>query len=96
MHALYSLYDALISINVPSDKAKAVVDAMERDMSTLLASKSDIAMLRQDLDGARMATKGDLAILRQDLDAARAATKSDIGMLRQDLDAARAATKSDI
>ena len=32
---LYSLYDALVSINVPSDKARAVVDAMERDMELL-------------------------------------------------------------
>ena len=30
---LYSLYDALVSISVPSEKARAVVDAMERDMS---------------------------------------------------------------
>ena len=27
MNALYSLYDALLSINVPADKARAVVDA---------------------------------------------------------------------
>ena len=37
----YSLYDALVSINVPSDKARAVVDAMERDMGTTLATKQD-------------------------------------------------------
>jgi tellurite resistance protein len=96
MNALYSLYDALVSINVPTDKAKAVVDAMERDMTTLLASKSDIAMLRQDLDGARVATKSDIAMLRQEADAARAATKSDIAMLRQDLDGGRLETKNDI
>ncbi len=40
MSYLYSLYDALVSINVPSDKARAVVDSMERDMLTQLASKS--------------------------------------------------------
>ena len=91
-----SLYDALVSINVPTDKAKAVVDAMERDMTTLLASKSDIAMLRQDLDGARVATKSDIAMLRQEADAARAATKSDLAMLRKDLDGARLEAKSDI
>ena len=96
MNALYSLYDALVSINVPTDKAKAVVDAMERDMTTLLASKSDIAMLRQDLDGARVATKSDIAMLRQEADAARAATKSDLAMLRKDLDGARLEAKSDI
>lgn len=46
MSYLYSLYDALVSINVPSDKARAVVDAMERDMLTQLATKSDIENLR--------------------------------------------------
>ena len=39
---LYSLYDALVSISVPSDKARAVVDAMERDMGTTLATKTDL------------------------------------------------------
>lgn len=46
MDYLYSLYDALISINVPNDKARAVVDAMERDMGTTLATKADIEVLR--------------------------------------------------
>jgi hypothetical protein len=34
MDYLYSLYGALVSISVPGDKARAVVDAMERDMGT--------------------------------------------------------------
>ena len=50
MDYLYSLYDALVSINVPSDKARAVVDAMERDMGTTLATKQDLEMLRQAMD----------------------------------------------
>jgi hypothetical protein len=58
---LYSLYDALVSINVPSDKARAVVDAMERDMGTTLATK-------QDLEFARLATKQDLELLRREMD----------------------------
>jgi hypothetical protein len=47
---LYSLYDALVSINVPNDKARAVVDAMERDMGTTLATKADLQTLRQELE----------------------------------------------
>ena len=90
-----SLYDALVSINVPTDKAKAVVDAMERDMTTL-ASKSDIAMLRQDVDGARAATKSDIAMLRQDLDGGRLETKNDIAMLRQDLETTRTLFSKDL
>lgn len=50
MDYLYSLYDALVSINVPSDKARAVVDAMERDMSTTLATKQDLQFLRQEME----------------------------------------------
>ncbi len=46
---LYSLYDALISINVPNDKARAVVDAMERDMATTIATKADLQLLKQEL-----------------------------------------------
>ena len=55
LNYLYSLYDALVSINVPSDKARAVVDAMERDMGTTLATK-------KDLDALSLATKKDLEI----------------------------------
>jgi hypothetical protein len=47
---LYSLYDALVSINVPSDKARAVVDAMEHDMGTTLATKQDLDVLRRDME----------------------------------------------
>lgn len=47
MEGLYSLYDALISINVPSDRARAVVTAMERDMDTTLATKADLKHLEE-------------------------------------------------
>ena len=59
---LYSLYDALVSIHVPNDKARAVVDAMERDMGATIATKSDLNLLRQEL-------KSDLNLLRQELTA---------------------------
>ena len=49
MEGLYSLYDALISINVPSDRARAVVTAMERDMDTKLATKADLKHLEEML-----------------------------------------------
>jgi hypothetical protein len=68
---LYSLYDALVSINVPNDKARAVVDAMERDMATTIATKADLQLLRQEL-------KADLQSFKQEL-------KTDIGDLRHEL-----------
>ncbi|MFJ3119608.1 hypothetical protein ACIPI6_24040 [Pseudomonas protegens] len=44
-----ALYQALISINVPEQKANAVIDALETDMLSRLATKSDITALRTDL-----------------------------------------------
>jgi hypothetical protein len=87
---LYSLYDALVSINVPSDKARAVVDAMERDMGTTLATKADLAQ-------QRLATKADLAELKSEVKAdiaeLRSEVKADIAELRAEL---RAELKADL
>ncbi len=82
MAYLYSLYDALVSISVPSDKARAVVDAMERDMGTTLATK-------QDLDLLRLATKQDIESLRQgmkqDIESLRQETRQECARVRQEL-----------
>ena len=61
MDYLYSLYDALVSINVPNDKARAVVDAMERDMATTIATKSDLQILRSELHQ-------ECALIRKDME----------------------------
>lgn len=61
MDYLYSLYDALIGINVPNEKARAVVDAMECDMGTMLATKSDLEPLRTEL-------RQECALFRKDLE----------------------------
>ena len=76
---LYSLYDALVSINVPNDKARAVVDAMERDMGTTIATKTDLQILRQELV-ASLASRDDLASVKADIGVLR----QEIGVLRQD------------
>ncbi|WP_248767856.1 hypothetical protein [Pseudomonas sp. MWU12-2345] len=44
-----ALYQALISINVTEQKANAVIDALETDMHSLLATKADIANLRTEI-----------------------------------------------
>ncbi len=41
----FTLYDALLSIDVPAPKARAVIDALEHDMGSTLATKQDIASL---------------------------------------------------
>jgi hypothetical protein len=81
---LYSLYDALVSINVPNDKARAVVDAMERDMGTTIATKADLQLLRE-------ATKSDFQMLRQELTFATSTLAT-----REELQVAKAELKADI
>lgn len=46
MGIVYSLYDALVSVKVPDEKAKAVIDALEREMMDKLATKADIEHLQ--------------------------------------------------
>ena len=46
----FALYDALVSIEVPSEKARAVIDALEHDMGSTLATKQDIQILKRDLE----------------------------------------------
>jgi hypothetical protein len=71
MNALYSLYDALVSINVPADKARAVVSAMEQDMTTVLATKADLSnaqlMLSQKIDSNRVLLEQRLELLRSSM-----------------------------
>lgn len=85
MNYLYSLYDALVSIQVPSDKARAVVDAMERDMTTALATKQDVAELRNHGDAQ-------YALLRQEIETLRVSVTKDIQSLRVEFMAMRDST----
>ncbi|ELQ08666.1 hypothetical protein LN426_24810 [Pseudomonas syringae] len=50
MKSSLALYQALISIDVPEDRATAVVDALESDMQTQLATKADIDNLESRLE----------------------------------------------
>ncbi len=74
MDYLYSLYDALVTINVPPNKARAVVDAMERDMSTTLATKSDLDLLRVEL-------RQELTLVRKDQESLATTFHKDLELL---------------
>ena len=56
MKTKLALYQALISINIPEQKANAVIEALESDMHSLMATKADLATLHAEL-------KADLAQL---------------------------------
>src|SRR5688572_8661957 len=82
----FSLYDALVGIDVPVEKARAVIDALERDMGATLATKTDIQLLKQEIEGATLATKTDIQLLRQEIEGARLAAKLEIDHLRKDVE----------
>lgn len=77
---LYSLYDALVSINVPNDKARAVVDAMERDMGTTIATKADLQMLRQELKSDIAGVAQEIVLVRKDMEIMSATLLSTISV----------------
>jgi uncharacterized membrane protein YheB (UPF0754 family) len=45
-----ALYNALAGIQIPHERARDVITAMQRDMLTSLATKSDLASLRELLE----------------------------------------------
>ena len=91
MELQITLYDALVSIDVPHDKAREVVRALERDMTTFGATKSDILPLHHD----GLVLKQDVKVLRADVrelkDDVRvlkidvAGLKEDVGVLKADV-----------
>lgn len=66
MGVLYSIYDALVSVNVPNDKARAVVDAMEQDLLARLVTKGDFS---SEMKVLRLETSSRFELLSKDLQA---------------------------
>ena len=71
MKAPVSLYDALIGVQVPGDKARAVADALESDMTSQLATRQDLELLRHDMEAAlaltRRNTEAGFALVREEM-----------------------------
>jgi hypothetical protein len=63
----YALYDALAGINVPHEKARAVGDALERDMTTTLAIKPELQLLRTEMHQEFALVRKDLEAIRRDM-----------------------------
>mgnify|MGYP003547385607 CR=1 FL=1 len=60
-------YDALVSINVPTDKAKAVIDAMEREMMDKVATMADLDQVRDLMSKELKAIEGEFKLVRQEI-----------------------------
>lgn len=83
MNALHSFYDALIGSGVAHDKARAVVEAFEMEMTSVLATKADIdhrfesvqsrldqrfVELQTQMDKRSSSVELQLALLRKDME----------------------------
>ncbi len=77
-----------MSVNIPADKARAVVAALEQEMTTTLATKSDLDHLRDELHATR-------DLLRQELHATRDALRSEIIAVGSSVDTLRDSLKQE-
>lgn len=85
MDYLYTLYDALVSISVPTDKARAVVEAMERDMGTTLATKNDLLLLDQKLLRIEQRLDSRCEAIEQRLEAVKHSLEKDMEVLKSSM-----------
>jgi len=61
MNTALAIYDALLQAGVADAPARRVVEALEQDMTTLLATKQDVLLVKQDF----VALRGDFLHLEQ-------------------------------
>jgi hypothetical protein len=99
LNSKLTLYDALVSINVPGDQARAVVEALEHEMYTALATKADLAhqaqLFSERLERLRLEIRADrledMATLRAEMRAMRDELRAEMHAGTQKLEAADAA-----
>ena len=80
-----SLYDALVSINVPKPQALAVVESLEQTMTSELTTKTDLQQLRDHTDREFVSVRADIQQLR-----------AEIRQLRADMDREFAAVRAEM
>lgn len=108
MNSKLTLYDALVSINVPGDQARAVVEALEHEMYTALATKADLAhqaqLFSERLERLRLEIRADrledMATLRAEIQAGDGslgeAIRAGDGSLRDEMRAMRDELRGEI
>jgi len=97
-------YRALTGINVPSDQAAAVVQALEQSMSSELTTKADLAVtkseLKAEMSELRTELKAEMSELRAELKAEmselRAELKAEMSDLRAELKAEMSELRADM
>ncbi len=65
-----------------SEQAEGLADAVAEAIQNDLATKTDIALVRADIEALRLSTKADITAVRTDVEALRLSTRTDIEALR--------------
>ena len=82
------------------EQAEGLADAVSEAIQNDLATKTDIAMVRTDIEALRLSTKADVEALRlstkTDVEALRLSTKADLREAELRLEARIEATKGEI
>ena len=88
------------AVGFTRQQAEALAEEQAKLIDERLATKSDIELIRHDIEALKQTTKADIEVLRQttkaDLEALRLATRADIETLRQTGRADLAEARSDI
>lgn len=97
MNSKLNLYDALLGANVPADRARAVVEALEHEMYTVLATKTDLAaqarLFDERLERLRAEIRADLA---REIDGLRLEAQAGDASLRQKMHALRGSLREEM
>lgn len=91
-----SLYDALVSINVPKPQALAVVESLEQTMTSELTTKTDLQQLRDHTDREFVLVRVDIQQLRADMNREFVDVRAEIQQLRTDMDREFVAVRAEI
>ena len=78
------------------EQAEVLANEQVNLLNSNLSTKTDIALIQQDIEALRQATKTDIALIHRDIEALRKETKADIALIQQDIEALRKETKADI
>lgn len=67
MKVYFAMYQALVSAGVHEDRAKNVVEALEGDMMSHLATKHDLSLTKTELMAEMKDVRSEIKVLRSDM-----------------------------
>ena len=67
MKSTLAIYDAMLEAKVSAAAARGVAEALERDMEAIVATKTDLQYLREQVSGEIHALKAELQALKAEM-----------------------------